>query len=348
MVFLQKISKMTLAETFNKFSEEIQLLLKGNNGNYINSDDFDNTIQNAYDENAWFTPEHIRTALQHIANITKKDKIEAWLKKYPALPANSPKKVLTVMAGNIPLVWFQDMISVIMAGHIFIGKISSKDKILPQFVKKLLVTIYKSLDEEILLTEETVKDFDAVIATGSDNSAMYFEKYFGKYPNIIRRNRNSIAIIDGSETEDDLLKLSDDIFLYFGLGCRNVSKIYLPENYDITKFIDIMNKSKYSSFYSHNKYANNYDYHKSIYILNKIDHLDAGFFLMKQDEGLTSPIAVVYYEFYKKNDNLDLKLLPLNNKIQIILKKENFGSAQFPELNKYADGIDIMEFLQKI
>jgi hypothetical protein len=339
---------MEYINTFSQLSNELKCLLSGNNGNYVSQADFQIIIQKAYDENAWFTPESISTALSHIQYLTQKENLKQWLEKYPSLPAKQPKNILTIMAGNIPLVGFQDILSVLVSGHILIGKLSSKDRVLPKFLRDLLTAIDSSLSNRILLTEEPVKEFDAVIATGSDNSAMYFEKYFGNYPHIIRRNRNSVAIIDGNETDEEIKKLADDIFLYFGLGCRNVSKLYLPENYPLERIIEIFNSTKYSEFSNHNKYANNYDYHKSIYLLNKIDHLDGNFFLMKEDSEISSPVSVIYYEFYKTKTSLDLKLLSLKNKIQIIQTKENFGKAQFPELNDYPDGVDILDFLQNL
>ncbi len=328
---------------FEAFSSELNKLTAGKDGKFINQPEFKEILDNAYYENPWFTQDNIITALKHLAYLTTRGNLEKWLSAYQIKPAG--KKVLTVMAGNIPLVGFHDMLSVLASGNIFIGKMSSKDRILPKFVKELLVAIDSDFSDKIILTEDTVKDFDAVIATGSDNSAKYFEKYFGAYPNIIRKSRSSVAIIAGNETEEELKALAHDIFLYFGLGCRNISKIYFPEGYDIGRFIDIMNKTPYTSMINHNKYANNYDYNKAIYLMNKIPFSDGNFFLLKEDTGIMSPVAVVYYEFYQKTDNFDIKLLPLKDKIQIVIKPDNFGKAQFPELTDYADGIDVMEFL---
>ena len=337
-----------LINTFNIFSEELNLLLSGENGKHISLQEFNNIVTKAYEENAWFIPKHIKTALSHIASFTKKEVITEWVNKYKYNIPNVPKKVLVVMAGNIPLVGFHDMLSVWITGHRLVAKLSSKDKVLPKFVVNLLTRINGDFSSKYIFTEDTIKDFDAVIATGSDNSALYFEKYFGKYPNIIRRNKNSIAILDGNETEEDLLRLADDIFLYFGLGCRNIAKLYLPKGYDLQKIISTFSKSVYSSFVEHNKYSNNYDYHKAIYIMNNIPFEDGGFFLLKEDTALSSPVSVIYYEHYSKKDNINTKLFPIIDKIQVILKKENFGTAQFPSVMEYADNTDTIKFLTTI
>ena len=332
-----------ILDLFNTLSIEISELLKGNNGKFIKQEYFKKILNKAYEENPWFTNKNVITTLKHISYLTTKNKIEEWLSSYKLKPTK--KKVLVVMAGNIPLVSFHDMLSVLVSGNTFIGKLSSKDKVLPAFIRDILVEIDKNLKNKIYLTENPIKEFDAVIATGSDNSAKYFEKYFGSYPNIIRKNRSSIAIISGNETEKQLHSLADDIFLYFGLGCRNISKIYFPKGYDLNYFVKQINKTDYKSIITHNKYANNYSYNKAIYLMNKIPFIDGDFFILKEDNGITSPIGVIYYEYYKKNDNFDTKLLPLKEKIQIVLKSSNFGKAQFPELTEYADGIDVMNFL---
>ena len=332
-----------ILEAFDGFSQELKRLISGSDGKIISQVDFNSVLDKAYFENPWFTRDNVKVALNHIAELTSIENLEKWVAGYKLNPAD--KKVLSVMAGNIPLVGFHDMLSVVVSGNVFIGKMSSKDKVLPVFVKDLLVTLYPALKEKIFLTEETVKEFDAVIATGSDNSAKYFEKYFGGYPNIIRKSRSSVAIISGNETEAELSALADDIFLYFGLGCRNISKLYVPEGYDLNRFVEVMNNTSHSKAITHNKYANNYDYNKAVYLMNKIPFTDGQFFILKEDTGIMSPVAVVYYEFYNENDNFDIKLLPLKEKIQVVLTSDKFGTAQFPGLTDYADGIDVMDFL---
>ncbi len=328
---------------FEAFSAELNRLTAGREGKFVSQQEFKSILDNAYYENPWFTPDNTITALQHLAYLTTRENMEKWLSGY--LIKQAGKKILTVMAGNIPLVGFHDMLAVLASGNVFIGKMSSKDRILPRFVRDLLIAIDRMFLDKIILTEETVKDFDAVIATGSDNSAKYFEKYFGSYPHIIRKSRASIAIITGNETEKELKALAHDMFLYFGLGCRNISKIYFPEGYNLNRFIDAMSQTQYSSMLNHNKYANNYDYHKAIYLMNKIPFLDGNFFLLKEDAGIMSPVAVIFYEYYRKTDNFDIKLLPLKDKIQVLITSGHFGKAQFPELTDYADGVDVMEFL---
>jgi len=258
-----------------------------------------------------------------------------------------------VMAGNIPLVGFHDFLCVLASGNKLIARLSSDDnKILPA-IASVITSLDPGLIDHISFTEEILKDFDAVIATGSNNTARYFEYYFGKYPHIIRKNRNSLAVLNGNEDEDTLEKLADDIMLYFGLGCRNISKIYVPRGYNFDRLFDAL--LKYSFAADHNKFRNNYEYQKSIMIINSIPHADNGFLLLKESASVISPLAILHYEYYQDTVTLNDHLSFLQNDIQCIISDDDhikgripIGAGQHPDLWDYADGVDTMRFLLKI
>ena len=316
--------------------------------------EFSNLIDHAHIENAWFTPTHVKKSIQGICSFLTLEKLNAWCSQYEISNCNTNKRVAVIMAGNIPMVGFHDMLCVLISGHQFIGKLSTKDNRLLNFISQLLIKINSEFKDFISFKNERLngkQDFDAIIATGSNNSARYFEAYFNKYPNIIRRNRNSVAIITGNESEEELKNLGLDVFLYFGLGCRNVSKLYVPENYDITKLLDAW--QEYETSMNHNKYANNHDYQRSLYLMNAIKHYDNGFLLMKEDISISSPIAVLHYEHYLKLEQLKNHLEGNSENIQCIVGQigENtipFGKAQEPQLNDYADNVDTMAFLNQL
>ena len=219
------------------------------------------SVEKAYNENNWFTKENIIFMFSSIKEMTDEASLKKWVSKYQISKQNNPKKIGVIMAGNIPLVGFHDLLSVFISGHIFMGKTSSKDTTLYLLILNILKSTSKNIEKYIKISEQHLTNIDAIIATGSDNSARYFDYYFGKYPNIIRKNRSSIAIIDGKESEKDLQNLTDDIFIYFGLGCRNVSKLYIPRNYDLKKLIPYF--ETYNYYINHTKYANNYEYHRA-------------------------------------------------------------------------------------
>ena len=298
--------------------------------------------------NPWFTPENVRMAIKSVANELTYDNLTRWTGSYPDLGSvNSPKNVCIVMAGNIPLVGFHDFLSVLITGNNIISKTSSKDPELIIFFSKILININPGFSDKISFTSDFVKGFDTVIATGGDNSSRYFGYYFGRYPNIIRKNRNSIAILEGHETDDELAALGTDIFSYFGLGCRNVSKVYIPDGYDFADLISGWNK--FSSIIYHNKYANNYDFNKAVCLVNKEPFLDPGFILLRENESLSSPVAMLHYEFYNSLDDVSQKNEMMKEKIQCIVGRHYipFGNAQSPRLWDYADGIDTVGFLLK-
>lgn len=283
-------------------------------------------------------------------------KMQKWISRYNIQDSKNQKqkKVFVVMAGNIPLVGFNDFLSVLISGNIFIGKLSSDDNVLLPAITEMLISIEPSFADCIHFSEEKAGGFDAVIATGSDNTSRYFEYYFGKYPHIIRRNRNSIAVLTGKESEDELSGLADDICMYFGLGCRSVSKILIPEGYDIKQLFPAF--QKYSNILSnHNKYRNNYEYNKSIFLLNQTKNIDNGFILFTENNTLSSAVSVVNYQQYKNTEEVKKYLLSEKDKLQCVVGNANyienvipFGKSQQPELWDYADGVDTIEFLTKL
>lgn len=334
-------------------SEKLIIALKKLSDFMIDPDqEFKNLIQSAANSNAWFTTAEVERALKALHKMLNQEDLEVWFKDIKV--NTTPKKVGLILAGNIPLVGFHDVISVLSTGNIALIKLSSSDdKLLPALLKHL-VAIEPLLTERIIYVER-LKDFDAVIATGSNNTSRYFDFYFGKGPNIIRKNRNSIAIIDGKESPGQLAELGHDIFDYFGLGCRNVSKLYIPEGYDIKHFFEPIEPFK--DIINHFKYNNNYDYNKSIYLVNLKTHFDNGFLLLTENESLSSPLAVLYFEYYKNISELEEKLRKETAHIQCIvsnlpLKLDTpvleFGQSQNPKLWDYADNVNTIEFLNKL
>lgn len=344
MELIQRIkSFVLLGEFFREYSDgEIES---------TKSKELDDIIKNDRIYNPWFTEQNIKNAIKAIGESLRSEKIKLWINKYPEI--NKHKKVKTigvVTAGNIPLVGFHDFITVLMSGNKFLGKLSSKDNRLLKFIVDYLIELDKEFENLIEFTEDKLENFDAVIATGSNNTARYFEYYFGKYPHIIRKNRNSVAVLTGNETKEEIELLAKDVFSYFGLGCRNVSKLFIPTDYSFENFFE--NIEDYIYVYQHNKYANNYDYNKSVYLMNQIQHLDNGFVILKEDEGLSSPIGVLYYQYYNKIDDV-MQFLEINeDQIQCVVSNKEivkhaipFGKAQNPELWDYADNVDTMSFL---
>jgi hypothetical protein len=287
-------------------------------------------------------------ALQAIADELTSENLKKWTDSYPDLKTDyAPLTVGVIMAGNIPLAGFHDFLSVLISGNNLIAKTSSKDSGLIVHISNILYSINSNFRDRIEFTEGTLSKFDVVIATGSDNSSRYFEYYFGKYPNIIRKNRNSVAVIEGNETDKELENLGRDVFSYFGLGCRNVSKIFVPAGYDFGRML--RNWARYSGIISHSKYANNYDFNMAVFLVNKDIFIDTGFLLLKENEGLASPVSVLHYECYNSADEVYKMLNGDKEKIQCIVGKRGvaFGKAQLPGLWDYADDIDTLDFLLK-
>lgn len=335
---------MTLQARIKAFAELGRFLRDKNNQSEIEL-----WADKASHQNNWFTIDNTLKALNSIAEyFLKEELLTQWTELYeiPDTP-KTIKSVGVIMAGNIPAVGFHDLLTIVLSGHVCVAKVSSQDSYLMLALIEKLLEIDPNL--EIRLTEK-MNEVDALIATGSDNSARYFEYYFKNKPHIIRRNRTSVAILNGEETEEDFLNLGRDITDYFGLGCRNISKMYVPLGYDFTKFYDTI--EPLGDIFYHNKYKNNYDYNKSIYLVNQIHHYDNGFMMLTKNDALVSPISVIFYENYENQEDLKNIIASQIDKIQCVVSKDgwcegsfNFGDAQKPKLWDYADGVDTMAFL---
>lgn len=299
----------------------------------------------AFYKNQWFTLANQELMLKTIAkNYLQKDKLSEWISNYE-IKNHEPKKIGIVLAGNIPLVGFHDLLCVWMTGNIALVKLSSKDEVLLPFLVNQLEILSPEFKGKTIFRER-LNEADAIIATGSNNSARHFEYYFKNKPHIIRNNRSSVAVLKGDESNDDLLELGKDIFRYFGLGCRNVSKLFLKEGYELKNIFEGI--SFYSEISQHNKYKNNFDYNLTILLMNKTPHLHNDFFILQEKQrAITSPIATLYYEFYSSDNDLEEKLSGNEKDIQCIVGKDfiPFGNSQEPSLFDYSDQIDTMEFL---
>lgn len=340
---------MTLKERIESFSELGELLGKASGGeNSPKTAEIEDLINNEQYRNPWFTPENVRMAIKEIAGQITHENLLKWTGDYPGLDSKENKyNVGVVMAGNIPLVGFHDFLSVLISGNIIIAKSSPRDSRLIVYLADLLKEINSGFRDRIFFTEGLLKGFDMVIATGSDNTSRYFEYYFGKYPHIIRKNRNSVAVIEGDETAIELKNLGTDIFSYFGLGCRNVSKVFLPGGYNLSELIT--NWHEFENVINHHKYANNYDYNKAVYLVGRKRFTDTGYLLLTESPGLSSPVAVLFFEYYDSLPDVYRKTDAGNERIQCVVSRSRtkFGSAQSPHLWEYADGIDTLEFLLK-
>ena len=302
----------------------------------------------AKNQNKWFTDESINKAIEGVKTYLEAEKLKKWIQNYPA-DHTTPQKVAVVMAGNIPLVGFHDFLCVLLSGHILWARPSNEDSALIKAIADLLIEIEPKFADYIYFVDK-INEAEKVIATGSDNTARYFAYYFAKKPHIIRKNRVSVGILNGLESKEDLQALGEDIFTYFGLGCRNVAKLYVPRNYDFTSFFECI--QGFAEVVNHNKYFNNYEYNKAIYLLKPIKHLDNGFLLLSENSEIASPVACLFYEYYNNLQELEEKINSQEEKIQCIVSKEAFwkdsyafGQAQKPQIDDYADRVDTMKFL---
>ncbi|MDW7694013.1 acyl-CoA reductase [Flammeovirgaceae bacterium SG7u.111] len=319
----------------------------------LDEEELEEVCLSAASHNGWFTEKSVKTALEGLCTYLNEAELSSWLTEYDLPEETAPKRVGVVMAGNIPMVGLHDFICVLLSGHKLCAKLSSQDPYLLKFVAEKLIEIEPAFAEQIAFVDN-LKEIDAIIATGSDNTARHFEFYFAKYPRIIRKNRTSIAVLNGEENKESLKNLASDVLLYFGLGCRNVSKLYVPKGYDFPIVMEALEKMAVEATFNH-KYTNNYDYNKSIYLINSVPHLDNAGLLLTENESLVSPISVLYYETYDSVQELQEKLATLEEKTQCIVSEGAwlegstvFGQAQFPHITDYADGVDTMAFLKEL
>ena len=314
-------------------------------------DDFVSLIALSQSHNGWFTSEQVYFSIKSWANALTQENISTWVAAYNFI-VKEPKTVGLILAGNIPLVGFHDFLSVLLSGNKVLVKTSSNDQKLLPFLANYLISIDNDFQNYISFIDGKLENFDAIIATGSNNTARYFEYYFKDKPNIIRKNRNSVALLNGKETIEDLKNLGEDIFRYFGLGCRNVSKIFVPRGYKFNTFFESI--FEFQEVIHYEKYANNYDYNKAVFLMSNFKLLDNGFLTIKEDESYSSPISSVFYEFYDDLQEVQTKLKADADKIQCIVSNDlisssiSFGQTQNPQLWDYADNVDTMSFLNSL
>lgn len=344
----RKIAFIALGTVLKQFLKKTTRLDSANTCNKQFFEDLEIQINQAVHHNGWFTKENVYFALETWANVLSESNIKKWTDAYD-FSKISQKIVGIVTAGNIPLVGFHDFISVLISGHKLVIKQSSNDQKLLPLIADFLICIEPQFKDLISFQEGKMQHFDAIIATGSNNTARYFEHYFNKYPNIIRKNRNAIALLTGNETETEMEALGEDVFRYFGLGCRSVSKIFVPKNYDFDTLFKAVYKHK--DILEYEKYKNNYTYNKTVYLMSNMPLIENGFLVLKEDESYASPIATLFYEFYDSLEEIKNRIAQEQDQIQCVvsnnLTKDSiaFGETQKPQLWDYADGVDTMEFL---
>lgn len=333
-ILFRENSSSQKIKTFQKWDSELNKLLK-----------------DSYQHNSWFTENNLKLSLKNWSAELNKKNIENWLENYK-IELKSSKTVAIIMAGNVPIVGFHDLMCSLILGFKCIVKLSSDDKILIPLIVKFIQSRFDGFKEKVFFESNILKNFDAVIATGSNNSHKYFEYYFGKYPNLLRKTRHSVAVLNGNESDSELAMLSNDVFDYFGLGCRSVSKIFIPKGYDLDLLFNAFYMKRF--VIDHNKYANNYDYNKAVYLMSEEKFYDNGFVILKEEKKLGSPIACVYFEYY--DDLVQVQnIIKINNQnIQCVVSNEkifngiSFGTTQCPKLSDYADNVDTLKFLLKI
>jgi len=347
-----KLSFVELGKFLSQFTLNEQNHLTDVLHNDLYFEKFKDLLSLSQSHNGWFTPEQVYFAVESWAKALREDNINKWLSDYPIDCAQGDKAVKTIgliLAGNIPLVGFHDFLSVLISGHKVLVKASSNDQHLIAFLANYLISIVPELSNYISFTDGKLENFDAIIATGSNNTARYFEFYFKDKPSIIRKNRNSVAVLNGNESHEDLVGLGEDIFRYFGLGCRNVSKLFVPKDYNFDAFFKAIYEYKDVIFYE--KYSNNYDYNKAVFLMSNFKLLDNEFLTLKEDASFSSPISSLFYEYYDDIEDLQKRLEIESDQIQCIVSNNlipssiSFGQTQQPKLWDYADNVDTIWFL---
>lgn len=339
-------------EAFHILGSELRQLLNANQGEAADaSRPFWNLVREQVHHNAWFTEEQVLRALKEWAHLLNEEALIRWTKQLPK--SSGGKRVALIPAGNIPLVGFHDVLSVLISGHALLLRPSSDDPTLIPFLLMLLQRIQPAFEGYIRIADGRLQEFDAIIATGSNNSARYFHYYFGKYPHIIRKNRTSVALLEGNETEEELRRLADDIMAYFGLGCRSVTKLYLPKDFDLDRIFKHL--YAYRHYLDCKPYADNYDYHRSLWMMNNIHFLENGFMMLREEASLHSPVAALHYERYQDKESIQKELLEREEELQMVVsaqdffpRQASFGGGQQPALDDYADGVDTLAFLASL
>ncbi|WP_310378572.1 acyl-CoA reductase [Flavobacterium sp.] len=343
---------VALGEFLSQFSENDCVKKNSVLHNDLFFDKFIALIHLSQSHNGWYTPEQVYFSIQSWTKALTETNLNQWISPYSFDCAQDDKKVKTValiLAGNIPLVGFHDFLSVLITGNSVLVKTSSNDQHLLPFLANYIIAIEPEFADRITFVEGKLENFDAVIATGSNNTARYFEYYFKDKPSIIRKNRNSIAVLDGNESKAQLTALGEDIFRYFGLGCRNVSKLFVPKGYTFDAFFEAI--FEFQEVIHYEKYANNYDYNKAVFLMSNYKLLDNGFLTLKEDKSHASPISSVFYEFYESPSDLQTRLQSESEQIQCIVSNNlvknsiDFGQTQQPKLWDYADNVDTISFL---
>lgn len=368
-LFLCKITSKTIHKQINmtleqkknifielgKFLKQFSIEENLKNNTVLNTDlffnDFLDLIQLSQSHNGWYTPENVYFAIQSWSKALTEEKVNQWISAYDFNDLK-PKTIGLILAGNIPLVGFHDFICVLISGHRVLVKTSSNDQHLLPFLAKYLISIEPKLKDYITFVEGKLENFDAVIATGSTNTSRYFDYYFKDKPRIIRKSRNSVAVLNGHETKEQMVALGEDIFSYFGLGCRNVSKLFVPIGYNFDLFFNGM--FPYQDIIKYEKYANNYDYNKAVFLMSNFKLLDNEFLTIKEDSSYASPISSVFYEFYDDLDDVKKRLEAESEQIQCVVSNHliensiSFGTSQKPQLWDYADNVDTVKFLTSL
>ncbi|MCX7744248.1 MAG: acyl-CoA reductase [Flavobacteriales bacterium] len=339
----------------DKLQKHVNEFVQEDSKTQNNLSPFSDVIQRASAANGWFTPDNIIHAFQSLLPWLTREGLQYWASTYQLPEQNlQPKIIGVVMAGNIPMVNFHDFLAVLVSGNRFLGKLSSSDPHLLPYIANELIDVNPNWQSYITFTEGRIEKADAFIATGSNNTSRYFDYYFSRYPHIIRRNRTSVAILAGDETDEQLQALGADVFSYFGLGCRNVSKIYLPHGFPVFRLIEQF--QPYANIILHHKYHNNYDYQKAILLINNQSFFDGGFVLLKEDESLHAPVSVINLSFYSTLQQVLSTILRDAENIQCIVSAHPMpplqtiqpGNTQQPSLTDYPDGVDVMKFLKEL